>query len=68
MLARYARGTPRHFLPMGERLEVRQGTLLVVMGERVDGSKTDTLRAGDTVFTPAGTHHYWVARGTTWSR
>ena len=56
---------PRHFHPMGERIEVRQGTLLVVMVEGVDGRKTDTLRTGDTAFTPAGAHHYWVARGPT---
>ena len=56
---------PRHFHPMGERLVVRQGTLLVATGERFDASEADTLRAGDTVFTPAGVHHYWVARGAT---
>jgi quercetin dioxygenase-like cupin family protein len=56
---------PRHFHPMGERLEVRQGTLLVAIGERFDAGKTDTLRTGDTTFTPAGVRHYWVARGPT---
>jgi hypothetical protein len=56
---------PPHFHPMGERLEVRQGTLLVGMGKRFDLRKTDTLRTGDTAFTPAGMHHYWVARGRT---
>jgi hypothetical protein len=25
----------------------------------------ETLRAGDTAYTPAGVHHYWVARGPT---
>jgi quercetin dioxygenase-like cupin family protein len=56
---------PRHFHPMGERLEVKQGTLLVGMGERFDVRQTDTLRAGATAFAPAGVHHYWVARGPT---
>src|SRR5262245_10976730 len=56
---------PRHHHPMGERLEVRQGTLLVVMGERFDARKADTLRTGETAFHPAGVHHYWVARGPT---
>jgi quercetin dioxygenase-like cupin family protein len=56
---------PRHFHPMDERLEVRQGTLLVGRGERFDVRKTDTLRTGDTAFTPAGVHHYWVALGST---
>ena len=56
---------PRHFNPMGERVEVRQGTLLVGTGEHFDVRKADTLRTGDTAFTPAGVHHYWVARGPT---
>jgi quercetin dioxygenase-like cupin family protein len=48
---------PRHFHPMGERLEVRQGTLLVGEG--------DTLYTGQSVFHPAGERHSWVARGAT---
>jgi quercetin dioxygenase-like cupin family protein len=48
---------PRHFHPMGERLEVRQGTLLV--------GEADTLHTGQTAFHPAGERHYWVARGPT---
>jgi hypothetical protein len=56
---------PRHFHPMGERVEVRQGTLLVGTGERFDVRNAETLRAGDTAYTPAGVHHYWVARGPT---
>ena len=56
---------PRHYHPMGERLEVRQGTLLVGMGERFDARKADTLRTGDTAFTAMGVHHYWVALGPT---
>jgi len=56
---------PRHFHPMGERLEVKQGTLLVGQGERFDVKKADTLRTGDTAFSAAGVHHYWVARGPT---
>ena len=56
---------PRHYHPMGERLEVRQGTLLVLSGERFDATTVDTLHTGDTTFTPAGVHHIWVARGAT---
>ena len=56
---------PRHFHPMGERLEVRQGTLLVGTGERFDVRNVETLGTGDTAYTPAGVHHYWVARGPT---
>jgi quercetin dioxygenase-like cupin family protein len=56
---------PRHFHPMGERLEVKQGTLLVGTGERFDVRKADTLRTGDSAFTATGVHHYWVALGPT---
>ena len=56
---------PPHFHPMVERLEVRQGTLLVGMGDRFDVKKTEPLRTGDTAFTQAGVHQYWVARGPT---
>ena len=30
-----------------------------------DVRKADTLRTGDTGFTPTGVHHYWVALGPT---
>jgi hypothetical protein len=56
---------PLHFHPMEQRLEVKQGTLLVGMEERVDLVKTDTLLTGDTLLTPAGTRNYWVPRGPT---
>ena len=49
-----ATGCLRHFHPMGEQLEVRQGNLLVTMGERSDIRKADTLRTGDRAFAPAG--------------
>ena len=50
---------------MGERLEVRQGTLLLGTGDRFDAGTAVVLQAGDTAFTPPGEHHYWVARGVT---
>jgi quercetin dioxygenase-like cupin family protein len=56
---------PRHFHPMGERLEVRQGMLLVGSGEQVLVARTDTLRAGDSTFHPVGGRHFYVARGPT---
>ena len=56
---------PRHYHPTGERLEIRQGILLIGTGDGADAGKTDTLRTGDTAFTPAGVHHTWVARGPT---
>lgn len=56
---------PPHFHPMGERLEVREGALLVGSGDHIDLGKTDLLGPGDTVFALEGSHHYWVARGRT---
>lgn len=56
---------PPHFHPHDERVEVRQGTLLIGMGDRLDAKKTLALTAGDTVLAPAGFHHYSIAKGTT---
>jgi quercetin dioxygenase-like cupin family protein len=56
---------PPHFHPTDERLEVKQGTLLVGMGDRLDARKTMPLNVGDTAVAPAGIHHYSVAKGET---
>jgi quercetin dioxygenase-like cupin family protein len=56
---------PPHFHPTDERVEVKQGTLLVGMGDRLDAGKTMALTTGDTIVAPAGFHHYSIARGTT---
>jgi quercetin dioxygenase-like cupin family protein len=56
---------PPHFHPTDERVEVKQGTLLVGMGDRLDARKTLPLAVGDTILAPAGFHHYSVAKGTT---
>jgi quercetin dioxygenase-like cupin family protein len=56
---------PRHYHPMVQRLEVRQGTLLVGTGEHFDPRNMDTLRAGDTAFAATGVHHHWLALGPT---
>jgi quercetin dioxygenase-like cupin family protein len=56
---------PPHFHPTDERVEVKQGTLLVGMGDRFDARKTLPLAVGDTILAPAGFHHYSVAKGTT---
>ena len=56
---------PPHFHPTDERVEVKQGTLLVGMGARLDAKKTLLLAVGDTAVAPAGVHHYSVAKGTT---
>jgi mannose-6-phosphate isomerase-like protein (cupin superfamily) len=56
---------PPHYHPTDERVEVKQGTLLVGMGDRLDARKTLPLAVGDTLVAPAGFHHYSVAKGTT---
>jgi quercetin dioxygenase-like cupin family protein len=56
---------PPHSHPADERVEVKQGTLLVGMGDRLDAKKTLPLTVGDTVVAQAGMHHYSVARGAT---
>jgi quercetin dioxygenase-like cupin family protein len=56
---------PPHFHPTDERVEVKQGTLLVGMGDRLDVRKTLALAVGDTAVAPAGIHHYSVAKGAT---
>jgi quercetin dioxygenase-like cupin family protein len=56
---------PPHSHPADERVEVKQGTLLVGMGDRFDARKTLPLTVGDTAVAPAGVHHYSVARGAT---
>jgi hypothetical protein len=56
---------PPHFHPTDERVEVKQGTLLVGMGDRLDIKQTVPLDVGVTVNAPAGMHHYSVAKGVT---
>ena len=56
---------PPHFHPTDERIEVKQGTLLVGTGDRLDARKTMPVNVGDTAVAPAGVHHYSVARGET---
>jgi quercetin dioxygenase-like cupin family protein len=56
---------PPHLHPMDVRLKVRQGMLLVGMGDRLDVHNATVLRTGDSAQAPAGTHHSWIARGAT---
>jgi quercetin dioxygenase-like cupin family protein len=56
---------PPHFHATDERVEVRQGTFLVGMGDKLDVKKTIALAAGDTATAPAGMHHYFVTKGAT---
>ncbi len=56
---------PPHFHPSYEHVEVREGTLLVGVGEVLDPKQTRALAAGDSGTAPAGTNHFSIARGRT---
>jgi quercetin dioxygenase-like cupin family protein len=52
---------PPHFHPADEHVEVKQGTFLVGMGDKLDLEKTRPLAVGDTGTAPAGMHHFSAA-------
>jgi quercetin dioxygenase-like cupin family protein len=56
---------PPHLHPGPTRVEVREGRLLVGMGDRLDSKRARVLAAGDSATVPAGMPHYWIARGRT---
>jgi quercetin dioxygenase-like cupin family protein len=56
---------PPHFHPSYEHVEVREGTLLVGVGDVLDPKRTRALVAGDSVTAPAGVHHFSIAQGRT---
>ena len=56
---------PPHFHPSNVQVEVREGTLLVGMGDEVDPRQAQPLAAGDSASVPAGMHHFWIASGRT---
>jgi mannose-6-phosphate isomerase-like protein (cupin superfamily) len=56
---------PPHFHATDEHVEVRQGTFLVGMGDKLDAKKTIPLAVGDSTTAPAGMHHYAVTKGAT---
>jgi quercetin dioxygenase-like cupin family protein len=56
---------PPHFHPTEETMEVKQGTFLVGMGDRLDVKKTAAMKKGDHGTIPADHHHYGVAKGKT---
>jgi quercetin dioxygenase-like cupin family protein len=57
--------TPPHFHPSSTHVEVREGTLLIGMGDKVDPRRTSALAARDSATIPAGMQHFWIARGRT---
>jgi quercetin dioxygenase-like cupin family protein len=56
---------PPHFHPSDVHVEVREGALLLGMGDKLDAKRSQALAAGDSATTPAGMHHFWIARGRT---
>lgn len=56
---------PPHSHPNAEHVEVKQGVLLLGMGDRIDEKKTFRAVVGDTGTAPAGMHHWSIAKGPT---
>ena len=56
---------PPHFHPGHVHVGVREGTLLVGMGDAAYLTQARSLVAGDSASVPAGMHHFWIARGRT---
>jgi quercetin dioxygenase-like cupin family protein len=56
---------PPHSHPSFERVEVKEGTLLVGTGDQLDPKMTQALAAGDSATAPAGMHHFSIAKGRT---
>ena len=54
---------PPHFHPSPAHVEVKEGTLLVGMGDKLDPKKARVLAAGESATVPARMHHFWIARG-----
>jgi quercetin dioxygenase-like cupin family protein len=48
-----------------EHVEVKQGTFLVGVGDKLDVRKTMAMTVGDTATAPAGVHHFAIAKGPT---
>jgi quercetin dioxygenase-like cupin family protein len=56
---------PPHYHPSYEHVEVREGALLVGMGDRLDPKQTRPMATGDSATAPAGMHHFSIAQGPT---
>jgi quercetin dioxygenase-like cupin family protein len=56
---------PPHYHPGFEHVEVKEGTLLAGMGDRIDPKRTHALAVGDSATAPAGMHHFSIAQGRT---
>jgi quercetin dioxygenase-like cupin family protein len=56
---------PPHYHPGFEHVEVKEGTLLAGMGDRIDPKRTHALTVGDSATAPGGMHHFSIAKGRT---
>lgn len=56
---------PPHSHPVDEFVEVKEGTLLVGIGDAMDAKRTMRAEVGDTGTAPAGAHHFTIAKGVT---
>jgi quercetin dioxygenase-like cupin family protein len=56
---------PPHYHPGYEHVQVRAGTLLAGMGDKVDPKRTHALAVGDSATAPGGVHHFSIAQGET---
>jgi len=56
---------PPHSHPGNEHVVVKEGTLLVGLGDKIDPKRTRALAVGDSSTAPAGMHHFSIAKGKT---
>jgi quercetin dioxygenase-like cupin family protein len=56
---------PPHSHPSDEHVQIKEGTLLVGTGDRLDPKMTQALSAGDSATAPSGVQHFSIAKGRT---
>jgi quercetin dioxygenase-like cupin family protein len=56
---------PPHTNPAREHVVIKNGSLRVGLGSKIDRKKSFVLAAGDTATTPAGVAHWSIAEGDT---
>jgi quercetin dioxygenase-like cupin family protein len=56
---------PPHSHPGYEHVQVREGTLLAGVGDKVEPKQTHAMVVGDSATAPGGMHHFSIARGET---
>jgi len=56
---------PPHFHPTDEKIEIKKGTFLVGMGDKLDLKQARPMETGDTGTMAAKAHHYAATKGAT---